>query len=269
MTFLERIMKEKKERVRGLREKIPLEEVRMMAEEEAKSKEKKPFFETFAGPSSDRIRIIAEVKKASPSMGMLVVDLDVSGLAADYERGGAAALSVITEERHFHGSLAYIAAVKKSAGLPVLRKDFIVDEYEVYESKAYGADAVLLIGEALGAGQLRDYLAIAEEIDIDVLLEVHSIGTYEKIAGLGRFLLGINNRDLETLKVDLCVARGLLEKLPGDRPVIVESGIEGRSDMVGFIAKGVSGFLIGTSLVLSKDPVAKLMELRGAGIPTQ
>jgi indole-3-glycerol phosphate synthase len=259
MGFLEQILMEKKAAVKELKSKMSLREVVRMAA----GKEKRPFFEQFSRRFPDDVRIIAEVKKASPSRGVLAGDLDVAKLMREYEEGGARAISVITEEKYFKGSLTYIAEAKRVTSLPVLRKDFIVDEYEIYEARAAGADAVLLIGEALDRYQAKDYLEIAQSIDLDVLMEVHSLATYEKIADLKGYLLGINNRDLKSLKVDLSTSREILDSIPSDFPVVIESGIDTRQDIESFVGRGVSGFLIGTSLILSSSPREKLRELRG------
>jgi indole-3-glycerol phosphate synthase len=259
MGFLEQILKEKKAIVRDLKGKRPLREVMKMTV----GKEKRPFFEQFSERFPGETRIIAEVKKASPSKGILAGDLDPAKLVREYEEGGARAISVITEEKYFKGSLAYIGEAKKMTSLPLLRKDFIVDDYEIHEAKAAGADALLLIGEALDQHQIKDYLDIAHSIDIDVLMEIHSLRTYEKLAGLKGYLLGINNRNLQTLGVDLDLSQEFLSKIPATYPVIIESGIETRADIEAFLEKGVSGFLVGTSLILSGSPREKLEELRG------
>jgi indole-3-glycerol phosphate synthase len=259
MTFLEKVLEEKKRVVRGAKVKTPLSEFKQMITK----MEKRPFFHVFSKRFPEEVRIIAEVKKASPSEGVLVDDLNLPGLLVDYERGGASAISILTEEKHFHGSLNYVAEAKKNTSLPVLRKDFIVDEYEIYQARAVGADAVLLIGEALDVRQIAEYLEIARQIGIDVLLEVHSMKTYEKIADLEGFILGINNRNLETLKVDLAISREMLKNIPEILPVIVESGIEERWHIDDFTKYGVSGFLIGTSIIVSGSPYNKLRELQG------
>jgi indole-3-glycerol phosphate synthase len=260
MTFLEQVLREKKVLVKDLKTRRSLHEIKTMVTRV----EKRPFFKQFSERFPGEVKIIAEVKKASPSRGVLASDLDLAGLLKDYTEGGAKAISVITEEKYFKGSLAYVADAKRMTSLPVLRKDFIVDDYEIYEARAAGADAVLLIGEALDKNQIQEYLEIALSIDLDVLMEVHSLRTYEKVADLKGYLLGINNRDLENLKVDLSVAREILDSIPSDFPVIIESGIETRPDIESFMGRGVSGFLIGTSFILSGSPREKLQELRGA-----
>ncbi|MCX5815712.1 MAG: indole-3-glycerol phosphate synthase TrpC [Proteobacteria bacterium] len=259
MTFLEKVLNEKRELVKALKGKMPLEELKKMTY----GIEKRSFFKTFSQRFPKEVKVIAEVKKASPSKGVLACDLDLPGLLMDYEKGGASAISVITEETYFNGSIAYIPEAKMITDLPILRKDFVVDEYDIYQAKAAGADAVLLIGEALSAHQIAEYLEIARQLDIDVLLEVHSLKTYEKIADLEGFILGINNRNLETLKVDLAVSHEVINGIPANLPVIVESGIERREHIETFMERGVSGFLIGTSLIVSGDPCKKLKELCG------
>ncbi|NLW34744.1 MAG: indole-3-glycerol phosphate synthase TrpC [Syntrophorhabdus aromaticivorans] len=260
MTFLEKVAAEKKAAVDALKKRTPLAELK---EKVDLDKGRRPFFETFSKRFPGEVKIIAEVKRASPSRGLLRSDLHVGKLAQAYEDGGASAISVITEERHFMGSLASIREAKKAAGLPVLRKDFIVDPYELYESKVCGADAVLLIGEMLERGRIEEYMGVAQELMLDVLFEVHGMRTYEKAEGLTGFILGVNNRNLETLDVDLQTGFRIIEEIPVDYPIIVESGIEGRRQIEAFMEKGVSGFLVGTSLVLSEDPAAKLREFRG------
>ncbi len=259
MTFLEQVLREKKALVKELKSKRPLREVVKMAE----GKEKRPFFKEFSERFPAEVRIIAEVKKASPSKGVLAEDLNVAEIVREYEGGGAKAISVITEEKYFKGTLSYIEDAKKAGFIPVLRKDFVVDEYEIYEAKAAGADALLLIGEALDKNQISDYVEIAREVGIDILLEVHGVRTYEKVGDLKGYLLGINNRDLENLGVDLSLSREVLKNIPSDLPVIIESGIETRHDIETFMEWGVSGFLVGTSLVSSGSPRERLRELRG------
>ncbi|OPY83985.1 MAG: Indole-3-glycerol phosphate synthase [Syntrophorhabdus sp. PtaU1.Bin153] len=260
MTFLEKVAEEKKAAVSLLKQRMSLAELKEKADS---NKGKRRFFETFSKRFPGEVKIIAEVKRASPSRGLLRSDLHVGDLVRAYENGGASAISVITEERHFMGSLASLGEARKATGLPALRKDFIVDPYELYESKAYGADAVLLIGEMLERSQIEEYLGVAQELMLDVLFEVHSMRTYEKVRGFSGFILGVNNRNLETLDVDLQTGFRIIEEIPKDYPVIVESGIEGRRQVEAFMQKGVSGFLIGTSLVLSEDPAGKLREFRG------
>jgi indole-3-glycerol phosphate synthase len=259
MTFLQTIAEEKRTLVNEKKENISLKKLSAMS----KRQKKRPFCDVFKKKAQGDVKIIAEIKKVSPSRGILKKNINVSELAWKYEEGGASAISVITEEKHFNGSLGFIPRVKDATCLAVLRKDFIVDAWELYESKAYGADAILLIGEILKRDEIEKFLSIARAIDLDVLLEVHNMETFEKISDLDGFLLGINNRNLDTLTVDLATASKMLDEIPDDLPVIIESGIEKAKDITAIVEKGASGFLIGSSLVMSRDPVKKLRELRG------
>ena len=258
MMFLQRVAEEKKALVKEKKENGSFEKVMV----KAKKHEKRPFYEVFRERHQHDIKIIAEIKRSSPSRGILKDAINVTELARKYEEGGASAISVITETKHFNGSLGFIPRVKDATFLPVLRKDFIVDAWELYESKACGADAVLLIGDMLEHDEIREFLGVAQSIDLDVLLEVHSKKAFEKVSDMDGFLLGINNRNLETLTVDLSTAKTMLSEIPDDFPVIIESGINKKRDLSYFLKQGVSGFLVGTSLVLSEDPIKKLRELR-------
>lgn len=257
--FLNVVVKEKKDKVKEWKSKVPLIEIKKRAD----GIEKRPFYDIFRERSAKEVKIIAELKKASPSAGLLKENLNVDALICDYVAGGAKAVSVITEEKYFKGSVDLLSYVRKITCLPLLRKDFIVDEYELYQAKACGADAVLLIAEALESGQIKDYLEIAREIDLDVLVEVHSLASYDKISDFKNYLLGINNRDLKSLTVDLSISERIIKDIPTDLPVIVESGIKTRNDIERFLKLKVSGFLIGTNLVLSDNPKQILEDLQG------
>jgi len=257
--FLDEVLKEKRTRVKEWKSATPLVQLK----ERIKDVEKRPFYSVFSKRGSKDVKVIAEVKKASPSRGLLKSSFNLETLVSAYNEGGAAALSVITEERFFLGSLDFLTTVRKLTKLPILRKDFIVDEYEIYQAKAYGADGILLIAEALEKTQLTDFTALAKDIGLDVLIEVHSLKSYEKLSGLKEFLLGINNRDLFSLKVDLSVSEEILKHIPQQQIVVIESGIKDREDVERFVKLGVSNFLIGTNLVLSQDPAALLKSLIG------
>ncbi|MCX7991944.1 MAG: indole-3-glycerol phosphate synthase TrpC [Proteobacteria bacterium] len=259
MSFLKEVVREKKERVAEKKRESPLSELKKRL-----SDEKRSFFDIFSKIEPYKTRIIAEVKRASPSKGLLRADFNPLEIAKIYENNGASALSVITEEKFFLGSLDYIQEIRKIVKLPLLRKDFLVDEYEIYEAKAYSADAILLISEILEKNQIKDYLELAKELDLDVLIEVHSINSYEKISDLKGYLLGINNRNLETLKIDVNTAFDIIRNLPVELPVIVESGIDDRKIIERYLLNGVRGFLIGSSLVKADDIGKKLRELLGS-----
>lgn len=257
--FLTEVVKEKKVIVKEKKLKYPVSLLR----EQLALVEKRPFINAFSKRGFKDVKIVAEIKKASPSLGELKKDFNLESLVKAYNDGGAAAISVITEEKYFLGSLSFLEKARKLTSLPLLRKDFIVDDYEIYEAKAFGADAVLLISEALEKEQIREYLHLANEIDIDVLIEVHSIKSYEKLAGLSNFLLGVNSRDLYSLKIDLSISEEIVTNIPKEQTVVIESGIKNRMDIERFLNIGVANFLVGTNLVLSENPIEMLRELKG------
>lgn len=209
--------------------------------------------------------VIAEVKRASPSKGDIRPDLDVAEVASLYERAGASAISVLTEERYFKGSLDDLRAARQACGLPVLRKDFIIDPYQIWEAAEAGADAILLIVAALSSSQLDHLLAESVVAAVDCLVEVHNAEELEiaKLA-LGSGLpaaIGINNRDLRTFEVHLETTLNLIKSVPEGMSVVSESGIRNREDVDTLAAAGVKAVLIGETLMRSPDPGAKLREL--------
>lgn len=204
--------------------------------------------------------IVAEVKKASPSKGVIRVDFDPVCIATAYAENGAAAISVLTEERYFRGHLNYLSAIRQTVAVPLLRKDFIVDPYQLYEARAFGADAVLLIVAILGGGALQELLWLAEELNLTPLVEVHDRAELERALRSGARLLGINNRDLRTFHTTLETTEALLPAVPPDALVIAESGIESISDIERLERKGVTAFLIGETLMRAADPGARLAE---------
>ena len=229
-----------------------------------KIKRRDRFFSFERVLKSCRTRIIAEVKKASPSAG-LIKEVSPSEQAKLYQEGGAVAISVLTEDKFFNGSLEDLEEVRNTVSLPLLRKDFIFDPVQVLEAKAFGADAILLIVRILEYERLRDLLAYAESLGLDVLVEVFSIEEAERALRAGAKIIGINNRDLNTLKVDLNLSKELAPKIKqmGAKFLIVESGIENREQILEFESLGVDAFLVGTALMREKDPVRKLRELLG------
>ncbi len=259
MTFLEKIIKEKREEIKIKKKEKSIEELKAIS----MYHKKRPFFELFKERFPGDVKIIAEIKLSSPSSGTLASDIEIDKLAEIYAKAGAYSISVITEEKYFNGRKEFISLVRNAVHMPLLRKDFIVDVYEIYESKAIGADCVLLIGEAVDRQLLKDCLQVAKEIDIDCLVEVHGLSAFEKVADLNGFILGINNRDLKTLKVDISNGLEMLNHIPIDMPVVIESGIEKREDIIMFTQRGVSGFLIGTALMKAVNPLKKILELRG------
>lgn len=214
--------------------------------------------------TGERIQVIAEIKQASPSKGLLCPNFQPFRLARTYEASGAAALSVLTDEKFFLGSLDHLAQVKKeTAKLPVLRKDFIIDPYQIYEARAYGADAVLLIVAALTPPSLAAYLKETKALGMDALIEIHNQTELAVALEAGADLIGINNRDLRTFKVDLETTFRLLEEIPKDKVVVAESGIKSGGDLKRLALAGVNAALVGEALVTAADPGAKIKELCG------
>ena len=212
---------------------------------------------------TDGINIIAEFKRRSPSKGMIREGAKPSNVAQAYQAGGAVAMSVLTEEDYFAGSLDDLREVKSTVGLPVLRKDFIVDEYQVYESAAAGADAILLIVAALDDELLSRLGRLAEdELGMDALVEVHTSDEMKRAAACGAKLIGVNNRDLRTFAVSLETSLSLAREAPSDALLISESGLESAADLRGLYEAGYRGFLIGETLMRADDPAAALRGFR-------
>lgn len=207
--------------------------------------------------------VIAEVKKGSPSKGIIRPDFDPVAIAGTYQEYGATCLSVLTDEHFFYGHLRNLGRIREAVGLPLLRKDFICDPYQIVEAKAFGADAVLLIAAMLDLGQLREFAALAADFQLDVLLEVHDENELERALQVPVELIGINNRSLRTFVTDLATTERLLPLIPADRLVVAESGIHTRADVERLQRAGASGFLVGESLMRETDIGAKLQELLG------
>lgn len=215
------------------------------------------------------VSIIAEVKRRSPSGGEIRPGASAADLARLYARGGASALSVLTDERYFGGSNADLLSAKQAAHLPALRKDFIVDPYQIYESRAIGADALLLIVRALAATELRDLLHLTHELQMVALVETHSAAEVQQAVDAGARIVGVNNRDLDTLVTDVSLAPRLRPRVPTDRVFVAESGISQPEQIRALGAADVDAVLIGESLLRSEDPVEKLRSLVEAGAPVR
>jgi indole-3-glycerol phosphate synthase len=207
--------------------------------------------------------IIAEVKKGSPSKGVIRADFDPLEIALIYQNNGATCLSVLTDEHFFLGHLNYLALIREQVSLPLLRKDFIFDPYQIYQARAAGADAILLIAAMLELSQLREFYAIARELSLDVLLEVHDEKELETALQTDCNLIGINNRDLRSFVVDISTSERLAALVPPGRLLVAESGITRRDEIVRLTEKGLHAFLIGESLMREEDIGAKLQELLG------
>jgi indole-3-glycerol phosphate synthase len=208
--------------------------------------------------------IVAEVKKGSPSKGIIRADFDPLAIAEIYAQNGATCLSVLTDEHFFLGHLGFLALIREQVRLPLLRKDFIFDPYQIYEARVAGADAILLIAAMLDLSKIEDFADLARELSMDVLLEVHELPELETALRTDCRLIGINNRDLRTFVTDLATTERLAPQVTGGRMVVAESGIEGRSDILRLQQTGAHAFLIGESLMRETDIGAKLRELTGS-----
>ena len=223
--------------------------------------EPRDFFSAVSAPGP--IRLIAEVKKASPSKGVIRADFEPVQIARTYAQHGAACLSVLTDEQYFQGSLDYLRRIRATVDLPVLRKDFILDPYQVYEARAAGADAVLLIAECLDDAQLRLLHDTIGELQMAALVELYDPENLSRVMDIGAKLIGVNNRDLRTFKTDLEHTLRLREQVPADCVLVAESGIRTRTDVERLEAAGVNAILVGETLMASPDIGAAVDELLG------
>jgi indole-3-glycerol phosphate synthase len=208
-----------------------------------------------------KVRIIAEVKKASPSKGVLKADLDAAAQAVVYTQAGAIAISVVTEEDFFQGDLAWISKIRHVSALPVLRKDFIYDPFQIYETRAAGASAILLIVAMLEPQELKELVALANDSGLDALVEVHDEAELSEALEAGGSIIGVNNRNLKTFEVDLQTSERLSKLIPDDRVFVVESGIHNRADIARLLDAGADAFLIGEHFLTSPDAVTTLRGL--------
>ncbi len=253
--MLEKIVALKKERVEQRKKVLSLS---CLKERIARQRPPLDFASALVG---DRIRLIAEVKQASPSRGVLNPNLNPTKLAKTYAEGGAAAISVLTEENYFKGSIDYLAAIREVVRLPLLRKDFIFDPYQVYESRAYGADALLLIAAILSPPQLEELLSLSHSLGLRCLVEVHKENEVERALRSKTRIIGINNRDLDTFNIDINTTRRLRPLIPQTRIVVSESGIKAPSDTEKLKEWGVNAILVGETLVTAGDVLTKMREL--------
>jgi indole-3-glycerol phosphate synthase len=264
--ILVQIIRDKVQEVQARKKEISIESLQDKAAAMPKCRN---FYKAVTKINPRGLNVIAEVKKASPSAGVIRGDFDPVAIAQTYERCGADAISVLTDEKYFQGKLEYLTAIKEAVSIPVLRKDFIIDPYQVYEARAAGADAILLITEAMPTGLLMDLLILANELTLTVLLESHDADALLKVRSLLDFpqkhyvVLGINNRNLSTMKVDINTTSRLAEFVDDKRQLVAESGIKTRQDVEKFIRIGVGAVLIGQTLCESPDIRAKFVELFG------
>ena len=211
--------------------------------------------------STEETAIIAEIKKASPSKGLIREDFEPKKIAEDYEANGASCLSVLTDEPFFQGKLEYLDMVRNTCSLPILRKDFMIDPYQIYETKASGGDCILLIVAALDLAQLKDFSQLAKELNLDVLIEVHSDEELNKALTIDPKLVGINNRDLTTFEVDKNLALKLAKEISKEIIVVSESGISSKEDILSSKEQGIHTFLIGESFMREPSPGKALKDI--------
>jgi indole-3-glycerol phosphate synthase len=259
MTVLERIVEDTREELERRRGRIPLAELEAAVVQRS---ELRPFSEALTRPG---VSLIAEHKRRSPSAGEIRAGASVPEIVTAYERGGAAALSVLTEPFHFGGGLDDLAAARAATSLPVLRKDFIVDPYQLYESAAAGADAILLIVAALEVPELAMLLQVARELDLDAIVEVHDERELELALEVDADVLGINNRDLSDFSVDVERTYELLSDVPAGKTVVAESGFSTRDQLDDLERVGIDAVLIGERLMRAPDPEAAVRELTFGG----
>lgn len=258
MTILDTIIAHKRTEVAALQPRAA--ELKRLAAERS---ERRDFAAALRRPDG-RVALIAEVKKASPSAGVIRPDFDPVAIARDYERGGAACLSVLTDEKFFQGHLDYLRRIREAVKLPLLRKDFIVDELQIHEAAAAGADCVLLIVACLKQEALMNLLRVAAEYRLDALVEVHDEAELDRAVAANARIIGVNNRNLKTFKVDLATTERMANRMRNAPTLLVaESGIHTRTDVERLARCGVNAILVGESLMRSDDIPAKVRELLG------
>lgn len=258
MNVLQRLLDTKKQRLDQAKSRMPRRELQAQIDEVEPPRD---FITAVSGQRA--IRLVAELKKASPSRGLIRPDFDPVTIARIYEEHGANAVSCLTEEDYFQGHLSFLPLVHNAVKLPVLRKDFIFDAYQIYESRVNNADAVLLIAAALETNQAQDYLHLAQELGMAVLFEVHNEADLEQALAIEAPIVGINNRDLVTMEIDFETTFRLKAQIPPGIIVVGESGISTRAEVVRLNAANIDAMLVGTVLMKSKDVGAKTRELLG------
>jgi len=255
--ILSKIVEAKQARLHNTKLRVPAPIAKRMAEES----EPPPSFSE-ALQNSKPVRIIAEVKKASPSKGVFTSTFSVDSLVRAYTEAGATAISVVTEEDFFQGNLAWVREIRKLSPLAVLRKDFVFDHFQIYETRGSGASAILLIAAMLKRDELKSLLSLAKEIRLDALVEIHDEWELEDALEADAFIIGVNNRNLKTFEVKLDTSFRLSQRIPDDRLFVVESGIRGRSEINELLDAGADAFLIGESLITANDPGTALHRLQ-------
>ena len=248
MNILDKIIKEKEFEVENLKKSFPLEQLREGIFE--KKYDIRSLYDTL---KSNDTKIIAEIKKASPSKGVIQENFQPLKIALEYFNGGASAISILTDEKFFQGKIDYITAVRSIVNIPILRKDFIIDDYQIYQSKFYGADAILLIGKALTSKRLASLYEVSQKLNLDVIYEVHDNDDFKKGIEAGVKIFGVNNRNLETFDIDNVNVLNFINKIPNNSILISESGISSKDDLDMLVNLGVKNFLIGEYLMVSSN----------------
>lgn len=264
MTVLDDIILGVREDLEERRRQVPLDRVKELAAQAVPARDA---YAALGGNDQPRaaLRVIAEVKRKSPSKGDLANIADPAALAASYEDGGAAVISVLTEQRRFNGSLADLDAVRAAVQLPVLRKDFTVDPYQIWEARAHGADLVLLIVAALTDAELQEFLALTHQLGMNALVETHTAEEIDRAVAAGARIIGVNVRNLKTLDVDRGIFASLADRIPAQAVIIAESGVRDASDVEHYAANGANAILVGEALVRHNDPAGTVTEFREAG----
>ena len=258
--FLEDILVHKKEDIQFRKKLIPLSAIKHEASPRPAPRD---FFSALYEKRDSASRIIAEIKKASPSRGIIQKDFDPQRIGEIYQKAGARAISILTEKKFFHGDIEYLSLVRKCTDIPVLCKDFIIDPYQIYEAACRGADGFLLIAAILSQQQMKDFLSLGKELGMEALVEVHTEEELQKVLLTPARIIGINNRDLKTFKTDSAATLSLLKFIPAGKVIVSESGINTREQIELMEKAGVHAFLIGEALMKEKDAGKKLRELRG------
>lgn len=268
--ILDTIIADKRLEVAQSKQAVPLEQLQSQVEGLPKCRN---FIKAVTRPHARGINVIAEVKKASPSAGLIRADFDPVAIARIYEACGASAISVLTDEKYFQGKLAYLTAVKQAVSLPVLRKDFIIDAYQVYEARVAGADAILLIADALNTAQLSDLMILATQLSLSILLEVHEAERLLEVRSMigfpeaGYSVLGINNRNLTTMEVDIDTTARLASLLDDHQGLVAESGIKTPTHVEKLKGAGATAVLIGQTLCAQPDIAQAFRQLFGPQSP--
>ncbi len=262
-TILTQIVDAKRRRVEDAKSKVSFRQIKKLAETTRSSREPHRLLDALS--NKDRVNIIAEFKRASPSKGLLNDSREPAETTRQYVDGGAVAISVLTEQDYFMGSLDDLTEVRNAVECPVLRKDFVVDEYQIFESAAAGADAILLIASVLPAERMKELADVTSHLGLDVIVEVHDAAELETAAKIGASIIGVNNRNLRTFNVSLDVSRTLIEQRPTNTAMIAESGIRTATEIAELWGLGFDGFLIGETLMAGRDPTEELRKLQCGG----